>query len=161
MMAGHGASTLLVAMIVGIFAIMAVAAVLVHPLRRQMMALGEEIKAYEGLSKYERDGLEMMLATSTSFFSGFIMLLSPLVVLFQFLAGAPEMSPVMRQVPKAKMAQLTKLSFISMFAANPFLGAIWLPLYTAIFGILALSESNLRLSPFGGFYRVGGKATHC
>lgn len=161
MMAGHGALLLLIAMIVGIFAIMAVAAMLVHPLRREMVALGEEIKAYEGLSKYERDGLELMLATSTSFFSGFIMLLSPLVVLFQFLAGAPEMTPVMRQVPKEKMARLTKLSFISMLAANPFLGAVWVPLYALIFGVLALSETKLKLSPFGGFYRVGGRATHC
>lgn len=128
----------LFATMASVVAILALSAFLVHPYRREMMAVGEEILSYTSLSKQERDGVEMMLDTATSPFTGFALLLAPIVGLFDSIANNPKVEVRFHGVPIEKVGRLMTLAVISAFAANPFIGVLWLPIHVVILGAFAL-----------------------
>lgn len=129
----------LFAIMAGFVAIMISAAFLAHPYRREMMAVGESIIASPSLRKGERAALDLMLRGSTSFWTGFIFVILPILFLADLARGGVDTSEPPAEI-RSELARLTILMFISVFAANPFMGVIWLPIYVLLFAIARIAH---------------------
>jgi hypothetical protein len=141
MMAGYQSLLLLAAIIVGIFAIRAVAAALVHPMRREMMALGEDILATPGLKKNERIAFELMLDASTSFYTGFAFAILPFFFIVDLIKGRVDTTGP-RSAADYRLARFAWLMIVSVFAANPFVGLIWAPIHAAVMVVITLTHAS-------------------
>lgn len=129
----------LFAMMAGIVAIMILAAVVAHPYRRELMVVGENLIASPLISKREKAGLDIMLKGATSFWAGFLFVILPAFFLADLARGRVDMSEPPAAL-RSDMGRLTSLLLISVFAANPFVGMIWAPLYAVLLAAARLAH---------------------
>jgi hypothetical protein len=131
-------------LIVGYFALVLLLAVAVHPLRRRMVALGEEILHQQGTSNEKRARINGVLDRSMSFWTAWLLPLAILNVLIDATLGRVRVEPA--QVHRHdKMSELVNLSFLSMFAANPIAAVISIPLMAIGVVVFVVLAKNNRI----------------
>jgi len=142
--------------IVALFAILILGDLLAHPYRRELAAMGEKMISSRHFTESERSAIDLMLSASTSFLTGFLFILLPFFFLFDLVRGRVDKSQPPVET-RGQIGRFVMLAIISVFAANPFAGLIWLPLYGLLVAVAAIghvSSSGQLLRAFSRSIRL-------
>ncbi|MGA1853032.1 hypothetical protein VH570_19550 [Sphingobium sp. HT1-2] len=109
-------------------AIVAVLAAAVHPMRRELMRLGNEMHSSEKLKGDDEETLLLLLDSATSFATGFLLILGILSSIIDDLLGrdVDDHSGIFETDPRSAAFILRWVC--SVAAANPIAVLLWLPL---------------------------------